>query len=153
MGNPGSINGAIVSGDELNDINSMIVKPDAGYEINYLLGILNSRLITLWFDLTFDKFQRGIFPQFKVKELAEFPIHAVNFSDALEKSRHDRMVELVDRMLKLHKRLAKARAADEKMRLEREIKQTDGQIDRLVYDLYGLTEDEIRIVEEGTRKG
>jgi len=34
------------------------------------------------------------------------------------------------------------------MRLEREIRQTDAQIDRLVYELYGLTEKEISIVEE-----
>jgi hypothetical protein len=31
---------------------------------------------------------------------------------------------------------------------ERQIKVVDAQIDRLVYDLYGLTEEEIRIIEE-----
>jgi hypothetical protein len=30
-----------------------------------------------------------------------------------------------------------------------QIDATDRQIDRLVYELYGLTEEEIRIVEEG----
>ena len=35
----------------------------------------------------------------------------------------------------------------EKTRLEREIKATDNQIDQLVYQLYGLTEEEITIVE------
>jgi hypothetical protein len=33
--------------------------------------------------------------------------------------------------------------------IERQIKATNQQIDSLVYDLYGLTEEEIRIVEEG----
>jgi hypothetical protein len=33
--------------------------------------------------------------------------------------------------------------------LQAQIDATDRQIDRLVYDLYGLTEEEIRIVEEG----
>jgi len=37
----------------------------------------------------------------------------------------------------------------EKERLKREIASTDAQIDRLVYELYGLTEDEIKIVEGG----
>ena len=36
---------------------------------------------------------------------------------------------------------------DEKERLERQIHATDRQIDRLVYELYGLTEEEIKIVE------
>ena len=35
--------------------------------------------------------------------------------------------------------------------IQRQIDATDGQIDRLVYDLYDLTEDEIKIVEEATK--
>jgi hypothetical protein len=35
--------------------------------------------------------------------------------------------------------------------IDRQIAATDGQIDRLVYELYGLTEDEIKIVEEATK--
>lgn len=38
---------------------------------------------------------------------------------------------------------------ERKTRLEREIDATDCQIDQLVYELYGLTEEEIKIVEEG----
>ena len=32
---------------------------------------------------------------------------------------------------------------------ERRIEATDGEIDALVYELYGLSEEEIKIVEEG----
>ena len=51
-------------------------------------------------------------------------------------------------MLALHKNLASAKTPQEKESLQREIESTDGMIDRLVYELYGLSEDEIRIVEE-----
>jgi len=51
--------------------------------------------------------------------------------------------------LALHKQLAAAKTPQEKTALERQIAATDAQIDRLVYDLYGLTEEEVRIVEEG----
>jgi len=34
--------------------------------------------------------------------------------------------------------------------LQTQIDATDRQIDQLVYELYGLTEEEIRIVEEAT---
>lgn len=50
-------------------------------------------------------------------------------------------------MLELHKKLGAAKAPNEKTRLQREIDATDGQIDKLVYELYGLTEEEIKIVE------
>ena len=57
------------------------------------------------------------------------------------------MVSLVERMLALHKQLPEARTPHEKTALERRIEATDGQIDALVYELYGLTEEEIGIVE------
>ena len=50
-------------------------------------------------------------------------------------------------MLSLHKQLAKTRTDHEQTLLQRQIEATDGQIDKLVYELYGLTEDEIKIVE------
>jgi len=51
-------------------------------------------------------------------------------------------------MLALHKQLPQAHTPHEKTALGRQIEATDGQIDALVYELYGLTEEEIRIVEE-----
>ena len=51
-------------------------------------------------------------------------------------------------MLQLHKRLAQARTDHDKTTIKRQIEATDRQIDRLVYELYELTEDEMAIVEE-----
>jgi len=42
----------------------------------------------------------------------------------------------------------KAKQAGDKTRLQRQIDATDREIDRLVYDLYGLTEEEIAIMEQ-----
>jgi hypothetical protein len=65
------------------------------------------------------------------------------------------VVELVERMLDpsagsgqaLHKQLPKAKTPHEQESLKRTIAATDKQLDELVYELYGLTGDEIRIVE------
>jgi len=54
----------------------------------------------------------------------------------------------VERMLELHKKLAAAKTAHANAVLHRQIDKTDKQIDQLVYELYGLTEEEIKIVEE-----
>ena len=54
---------------------------------------------------------------------------------------------VVERMLALHKELAAAKTPMERALLERQIAATDALIDRSVYELYGLTEDEIRTVE------
>jgi len=47
-------------------------------------------------------------------------------------------------------RRACAATTHDKTVLQRQINTTDRQIDRLVYELYDLTDDEIRIVEEAT---
>jgi len=62
-------------------------------------------------------------------------------------ARHDRMVALVERILALHKQLAAAKTTHAQTVLQRQIDTTDRQIDRLVYELYGLTEEDTRIVE------
>jgi hypothetical protein len=74
--------------------------------------------------------------------LARFPMPEV-----CDKAAHDRMVKLVEQMLELHPKLAGARTPQEKTALERQIAATDSQIDALVYELYGLTAEEIAIVE------
>jgi hypothetical protein len=53
-------------------------------------------------------------------------------------------------LLSLHKRLAAAKAPHDRTVFQGQIDEADRQIDRLVYDLYGLTEEEVRIVEEAT---
>jgi type II secretory pathway component PulJ len=67
-------------------------------------------------------------------------------SSADVEARHDNMLELVETMLTLHKDLPKAKTPHEQESLQRQIAATDRQR-RLVYELYGLTEEEIRIVE------
>ena len=61
------------------------------------------------------------------------------------------MVKLVEQMLELHKRQAAGKSQSDHDLYQRQIDATDREIDKLVYNLSGLTEEEIRIVEEGTR--
>lgn len=71
----------------------------------------------------------------------------IDFSSPAEKAAHDKMVALVEGMLQLHPRLQAARTPQEKEQLARQIEATDRAIDGLVYELFGLTEEEIGIVE------
>ncbi|MBU4211424.1 MAG: restriction endonuclease subunit R, partial [Verrucomicrobia bacterium] len=85
--------------------------------------------------------------QVKKVDLDQLPIRIIDFSNPADKSCHDRMVALVEQMLALHKQLAAAKTPQEQTALSRQITATDAQIDRLVYELYGLTAEEIKIVE------
>jgi hypothetical protein len=70
------------------------------------------------------------------------------FHPSSDKTRHDRMVALVTQMLDLNKRLQDAKLEHEKTLLSRQVEATDAAIDKVVYELYGLIEEEIKIVEQ-----
>ena len=124
--------------------NVKIVDNSLTYE--YLLGLLNSKVMTWWYRELIPEKGR-VFAEVKVVNLEKLPIHTIDFSKPTEVKQHDRMVALVDRMLELHKKTPAT--PQEQERLTRDIESTDREIDKLVYELYGLTEEEIQIVEGG----
>jgi len=118
--------------------------------LKYLLGLLNSSLATYYVKIIALDITKGAFTKFRTNQLARLPIRIIDFSDPKDKGCHDKMVVLVEQMLTLHKQSAATKTPDDKTRLQRQIDATDHQIDHLVYELYGLTEKEIQIVEQRT---
>ncbi len=114
---------------------------------NYWLGLLNSKVLW-WFLANTGYVLRGGYYVFKTDYLKPFPIRTINFKDTIEKARHDKMVKLVTRMLDLNKQLAKAKTPQTRTVIQRQIDTTDRQIDELVYELYDLTKEEIKILEK-----
>jgi adenine-specific DNA-methyltransferase len=110
------------------------------YSIRYILAILNSSLMNYVFSKKYiDINIKGIY-------LLDIPIKTIDFKNSEEKLQHDNIVKLVDQMLESKKQLANAKTESEKEYLEKKCSIIDKQIDQLVYELYGLTEDEIKIV-------
>jgi hypothetical protein len=132
-----------------NTLQAGVLK-DNSYNIRYLLGLMNSKYLNYIYVETVKELGR-VFPQVKLNKIRALPIRIIDFSNSPERAQHDRMVELVERMLELNKRLQAVKTPDEKARLERQITATDREIDELVYELYGLTEEEKRMVEEAMR--
>lgn len=112
----------------------------------YLLGLLNSNILDFYLKRVSTPLRGGFFRYF-TQFVEQLPIRTINFSDPIDKARHDQLVELVERMLALHKRSAAARVPQEKTMLQQQIAMTNQQIDKVVYELYGLTEEEIAVVE------
>ncbi|HLE19031.1 MAG TPA: hypothetical protein VI728_12195, partial [Syntrophales bacterium] len=80
--------------------------------------------------------------------IQNLPIRTIDFNDKKDKAMHDEMVKLVDTMLDLNKKLQKTKTPHDRELIERRIKATDDRIDSLVYELYGLTEEDIRVIED-----
>jgi type I restriction-modification system DNA methylase subunit len=116
----------------------------------YLLGLLNSKVTFFLFQSVLPKLRGGFYEPSYIY-FKDFPVRTIDISNPTDKTCHDKMVELVERMLPLHKQLPAAKTPDDKTRIQRQIEATDQQIDQLVYELYGLNEKEIQIIEGKTK--
>lgn len=123
-----------------------IVKPYNKKLAQFLLGILNSSLIAYYFKKKYNRTDKT-FPEIRIYELASLPIYKIDFSNSADRTSHDKLVVLVEKMLALHRQLAAAKTPQDANLPQRQIDATDKQIDQLVYQLYGLTDEEIALVE------
>jgi hypothetical protein len=109
-------------------------------QLKFILGILMSG-IGAWYLRTKYAIYDTLYPWYTRKQLAAFPI----------KPHDDKLVLLVDKLLGLTPKLRAAKSDSEKATLQNAVTATDQQIDALVYELYGLTAAEIKLVEGGEK--
>ncbi len=126
-------------------VNVFVPLQDLSEDSNYIAGLLNSRLLWAWF-AHYAK-RRGVGLEINGNVLSRAPIRRINFSCATDKMLHEQAARLVAQMLEAKKQLAIARSDKDKNYYENKCAALDRQIDAMVYELYGLTEDEIRVVE------
>jgi hypothetical protein len=130
-------------------LNTLVVispKADCPYNLRFVLALFNSRLLNFYY-VNFLKSSKKVFSEIQARQVEQLPFPSIDFSHNTDRAALDRIVTLVDSMIALHKQLAAANSAAQGAILQRQIVATDAEIDRLVYDLYGLTTEEIALVE------
>lgn len=124
-----SIEATVTDSDIINDRNSMIIKGFKEVEPLALLGVINSKLLTLWFLIRFDKFQRRIFPQFKINELELFPV------PKMDKNIQNKIASLVKVIIN-------------KVKNKTDYSKENKDVDELVMMAFELSEDEKKSVRK-----
>lgn len=112
--------------------------------MNFLLGILNSKLIDYYFKLLFmsTHMSQG-YIRYDIPYLQQLPIKTVS------ENKQKELINLVDKMLSLNKNLNQViNKPHDRIKIEKEIKETDDKINEIVYKLYNITDEEKKIIEE-----
>jgi hypothetical protein len=112
----------------------------------YLLGILNSSMTMFLIRSLLPKL-RGSFFEPSYVYFKNFPIKVPNISK--DKYNQEQISRLVNEILSLHQQIVETKIDEDKLMLKRQIDIIDEQIDRLVFDLYGLSEEETAIIRQG----
>jgi hypothetical protein len=138
----GSLIGAIDTEGYHNDktVHLILLKDNTKIDLKYVLALFNSKLLNYYYQAITEE-QGRVFAQVKTVNVKKLPFVVP------DKARHDKLVSLVDQMLVLKKKEQAEAVPQTKTMIGRQIQAVDTQIDTLVYELYGLTEDEIKIVE------
>ncbi len=111
-----------------------------------LLGLLNSRIAHFYFAHVCAALEGPgeAYLRFFGQYLEGLPVALPDNSDPARA----RLASLVERMLELHDRLAVENTAHARNTIQREIEVTDRAIDQYLYELYGLTDEEVRLIED-----
>jgi len=128
---------------------SISIKGNNSLSNRFIIGLLNSSLLFWYLKSISNKFRGGWITCTK-QYMGQMPIKKIDFSISGDKLYYGKIVSLVDQILNLKIQEINAKLPQEKKLLQRQIQATDYQIDRLVYKLYDLTDEEIRIVEAAT---
>jgi hypothetical protein len=108
-----------------------IAKPNEGSPVSsrFVLGILTSALLVFYFRYSSNEFD-ALFPKIRVAEFKELPIPAATLAQQSE----------------IEKRVEKI-LAQKKKTPDADVSALEAEIDQLVYKLYSLTDEEVKIVE------
>ena len=124
---------------------ALIIVRSRNDENKFLLGLLNSKLMGFYVFNSTEKGKQRLFPRISLTTVKNLPIKV--FSNKSEEKSHDEIVKHVDLLLKLNAELPEAKLPEKIEQLKSRIAYSEDKINQLVYELYGLTEEEIKIIE------
>ena len=99
------------------------------------------------FTVVAPKAEKGLFPKIIITDARRLPFPRIDLKNSSSRAHHDKLVALVDKMLLLVPKLRAAKSEGDRATLQNAVAATDRAIDALVYELYGLTPEEIALVE------
>ena len=123
-----------------------ITVDDRAGSLEYICALLNSRLLDFYLKQVTTNFRGGYFAANK-QFIELLPIRPINLNDPKDRSIHDRIASLAVSMIDLNQQIEASKSAAQKAVIRGQRDATNTEIDRLVCELYGLSEEEISQVE------
>ena len=124
-----------------------IVHKKPEINLRFILGLINSKFLNWYYQNILNPEKGEALAQVKRGHIALLPIKEVNRKNKSEMESHNEIVKLVDQLLKLNTEKAVAKLATQVSQLQAKIEYCENRINEIVYQLYELTPNEIKIVE------
>ncbi|MBW5397372.1 TaqI-like C-terminal specificity domain-containing protein, partial [Brachyspira pilosicoli] len=125
---------------------TVIFKTNDDIDLKYILALLNSKLLNFYHHKIAKQTGGGVY-EYVPNVVGKLPVHIVDINNKDDKEMHDKIVMLVDNIIALNKKLSVEKNPNSITMLNRQINAVDKQIDALVYKLYNLNDEEVKIIE------
>lgn len=130
----------------LNTLVTINKKIDCKVDIKFILAVFNSKLSNFYYS-KFLKSTKKVFSEIQAKQVGQLPFPSIDFKSKDFQNKHDEIVSLVVQLLKNNEEKVILKLQSDIEQLEGKIIYCENKINELVYQLYGLTQEEIKIVE------
>jgi hypothetical protein len=127
------------------------LRPEVKESPKYILALLNSTVLDYFLKRVSTTMRGGFFRYF-TQFIGRLPIRSIDFAKPKDKAVHDQMVVLADSMLVLNRQLTTIDSVAQKDVIRRQINSINAEINRIVYNLYELTSEEIALVEDKNKQ-
>ena len=115
-------------------------------DLKYLLGLLNSKLIEFFYTQLIPEKGKA-FAEVKAINVKQMPIKRIDPKNNKELKNRDEIIQLVDNLIQLNKETSEAKLTSKITQLESKIEYCTTKIDELVFELYGLTNEDVTILK------
>lgn len=126
--------------------NGIKLRDNTDVSVLFILGLLNSKLLN-YFHEGLSNNEGKVFAKVLAVNLSNLPFPKNIINRNRQKEKHDEIVKLVTQLLQLNLEKSEAKLETKINQLQDKIDYCENKINQLVYQLYELTAEEIKIVE------
>jgi len=130
----------------LNTLVVVNLKDSVSINIRYILGMLNSKLMNYYY-FNYLKSTKKVFSEIQARQIGQLPFIRTDVACMNQQKLHDKIVELVNQRILLNDKKINLKLDSAIREIDAGIVYIEKKIDTIIYELYGLTETEISMVE------
>lgn len=136
--------------EELYNVQSVfniVAKENSNIDLKYLLAIINSNLMNFYHGHKYLDLSKNLFQKILIQNCKKFPIKIVDSKNKTEVEKQNEIIKLVDQLLQFTKDIHSQNLQTKTEQLQNRINYCEQRINEIVYELYGLTKEEISLIE------
>jgi len=125
----------------------LVLKPTIDINIKFILAIMNSKLMNFYHSNKYLDLNKNLFQRILIQNCKQFPIPIIDITDKLQKTKHDKIVKQVEIIAAVKQSMITTKNQNQTEQLQNLLQAEDTRLDYMIYDLYNLTQIEIKVIK------